>query len=533
MKIEILEVFLVISIVSVQIYIFVRTYNQIRLFKNIIPDSDSLRVTKVMVPNSDLDKLSPKEILSNISIYKANDQAIPVARTEEFTYNENLDLISAEINYDKFNETSPINIIEKSAIIKIESNPIFEKILFTTNQYLIRNRGNSSDFNLLKDIVERNTNSVEDDISSSVGIPLYLGLMGTMIGIVIGLFNMPEMGSLIGDTRGMDLKLNEGISLLIGGVKIAMIASFIGLFLTILLSGWAFKGSRLLSEARKNEYYSFLQIEILPLMNLGLASTLESFQINLLKFNDEFTTNLKGLSGIFDSSRSAIREQKDLLDALDKAKVSDMTRYNVAVLKQLDVSVGQFEKFNSYLSNVTQFVENSRNIVDRTTELLERTDNFQKIAENLENKLNQSQLLMQFLSEHFNKLNEHKEFTSNAVADVGHLISETFKELKEHIQNSTESVKQFTVDETELLKTALTASKTNLGNLEHLSTLKTDVSQFKNSSASQGERLKQSIDDLNRNMAKSIAVLEQIEKHSFSNRAKNITTSIKNLFKSR
>ena len=36
----------------------------------------------------------------------------------------------------------------------------------------------------------------------------------------------------------------------------------------------------------------------------------------------------------------------------------------------------------------------------------------------------------------------------------------------------------------------------------------------------QGERLKQSIDDLNRNMAKSIAVLEQIEKHSFSNRAK-------------
>jgi methyl-accepting chemotaxis protein len=140
---------------------------------------------------------------------------------------------------------------------------------------------------------------------------------------------------------------------------------------------------------------------------------------------------------------------------------------------------------------------------------------------------------MEFLSEHFNKLNEHKEFTSNAVADVGHSISETFKELKEHIQNSSESVKQFTVDETELLKTALSESKTNLGNLEHLATLKSDVSQFKNSSATQGERLKQAIDDLNKNMAKSIAVLEQIEKHSFSNRAKNISTSIKNLFKSK
>ena len=215
-----------------------------------------------------------------------------------------------------------------------------------------------------------------------------------------------------------------------------------------------------------------------------MASTLESLQRNLLKFNNEFTNNLKGLTGIFDASRSAIKEQKELLDALDRAKVSDMTRYNVAVLKQLDVSVGQFEKFNAYLTNVTQFVENSQSIVSRTNELLARTDNFKNIADNLENKLNQSQLLMQFLSEHFNKLNEHKEFTSNAVADVGHLISETFKELKEHIQNSSESVKQFTVDETELLKAALSASKTNLGNLEHLSTLKTDVSQFKNSSAS-------------------------------------------------
>jgi methyl-accepting chemotaxis protein len=357
--------------------------------------------------------------------------------------------------------------------------------------------------------------------------------MGTMMGIVIGLFNMPEMGAIINDTKAMDLKLNEGIGLLIGGVKIAMIASFIGLFFTIINSGWVFKGSRSFSESRKNEFYTFIQIELLPLINQGLASTLESLQRNLLKFNNEFTSNLKGLTGIFDASRSAIKEQKELLDALDRAKVSDMTRYNVAVLKQLDVSVGQFEKFNAYLTNVTQFVENSQSIVSRTNELLARTDNFKNIADNLENKLNQSQLLMQFLSEHFNKLNEHKEFTSNAVADVGHLISETFKELKEHIQNSSESVKQFTVDETELLKTALSASKTNLGNLEHLSTLKTDVSQFKNSSASQGERLKQSIDDLNRNMAKSIAVLEQIEKHSFSNRAKNITTSIKNLFKSK
>jgi hypothetical protein len=530
MKIESIEILLVLVIVSVQVYIFARTFYQIRLFKRIIPSINSLRVSKYFVPTADLHRLSPKEILSNIRNYKkSNVFAQSQVPSDEFDNSENMDLFLKETKDNTHFEKTEVNIIETDTI----NNDVFEKILFSVNNYLIRNRGAASDFNLIKDIVERNTDAVEEDINSAIGIPLYLGLMGTMIGIVIGLFSMPELGSIIGDTKAMDMKLNEGISLLIGGVKIAMIASFIGLFFTIINSGWAFKGSRSFSESRKNEFYTFVQIELLPLINQGLASTLESLQRNLLKFNNEFSDNLRGLTGIFDSSRRAIREQKELLDALDRSKVSDMTRYNVAVLKQLDVSVGQFEKFNAYLTNVTQFVENSQNIVSRTNELLARTDNFKSIADNLENKLNQSHLLMEFLSEHFNKLNEHKEFTSNAVADVGHSISETFKELKEHIHISSESVKQFTVDETELLKRTLSESKTNLGNLEHLATLKSDVSQFKINSASQGERLKQSIDELNKNMARSIAVLEHIEKHSFSSRAKNFTASIKNLFKSK
>ena len=139
---------------------------------------------------------------------------------------------------------------------------------------------------------------------------------------------------------------------------------------------------------------------------------------------------------------------------------------------------------------------------------------------------------MEFLSEHFNKLEEHKEFTKNAVADVGHAISSTFKDLQEHIQKSTDAVKQFTVDELDALKTALSESKTNLSNLEHLATINKDVSQFKNSSTSQGEQVKQQLDNLNKNMATSIAILEEIESSTLKHRANNIATSIKKLFKS-
>lgn len=520
MKIEFIETVLVCIIVSIQIGVFARTFFKIRLFKRIIPNIDSLYVTKVVVPVSELESLSPKEFLNNIDSYK--EAQTDINSNEDLDENESLDLFNNSNQIIEDIEKTEVNIIELDG----KGNKVFDNILFSVNNYLIRNRGASSDFNLMKDIVERNTDAVEEDINLSVGTPLYLGLMGTMMGIVIALFNMPDLGVELG-TEQTGKTLDEGIAMLIGGVKIAMIASFVGLMLTIINSGWVFKGSRSYSEARKNEFYTFIQVELLPIINQGLASTLDSLQRNLLQFNKEFSSNLKGLTGVFDSNRSAIREQKELLDAIDKAKVSEMTKYNVAVLKQLDLSVGKFEKFNAFLSNTTQFVENSQLIVTKSNELLARTDNFKTIAENLDSKLNQSQQLLTFLSEHFNKLEEHKEYTSNTVADVGHSISETFKELKEHIQNSSEAVKQFTIDEIEALKNALSESKTNLVNLEHLSTLKTDVSQFKNNSATQGERLKQTIEDLNRNMAKAIVILEQIENK------KDVISSVRNLFKSK
>lgn len=518
MKIENIELVLVCIIVFIQIAVFTRTFFKIRLFKSIIPKIDLLYVTKVIVPVSDLEKLSPKEFLSNIDKY---EETKTISNSnEEWEGNENAEFSNYSNQIVEEIEKTEVNIIE----IDGKANKVFDKILFSVNNYLVRNRGASSDFNLMKDIIERNTDAIEEDINLSVGTPLYLGLMGTMMGIVIALFNMPELGVDLG-TEQTGKTLDQGIAMLIGGVKIAMIASFVGLMLTIINSGWVFKGSRSYSEARKNEFYTFIQVELLPIINQGLAATLDSLQRNLLQFNKEFSSNLKGLTGVFDSNRSAIREQKELLDAIDKAKVSEMTKYNVAVLKQLDLSVGKFEKFNAFLSNTTQFVENSQLIVTKSNELLARTDNFKTIAENLDSKLNQSQQLLTFLSEHFNKLEEHKEYTSNTVADVGHLISETFKELKEHIQNSSEAVKQFTIDETEALKNALSESKTNLVNLEHLSTLKSDVSQFKNSSATQGERLNQTLEDLNRNMAKAIVILEQIENK------KDVISSVRNLFK--
>ncbi len=524
-KVELIEVFLVCIIISIQLWVFVQTYIKIGIFRSIIPQIELLKISKILIPRSELERLSPKEILSNLQQYKGS----PLAQPKSYSMMDNWASDGSELIPENNLEESKIEMAEVN-IVECDSktNYVFDNILFAVNNYLIRNRGAASDFNLIKDVVERNTNAVEEDINLSIGVPLYLGLMGTMIGIVIGLFNMPDLSDVL------NANLNEGISLLIGGVKIAMIASFTGLLLTIFNSGWTFKSSRGLIEARKNDLYTFIQIELLPIINQGLASTLESLQRNLLNFNNKFTVQLtafsstvSSLSGIFDSSKEAIKAQKELLDTIDKTKVSEMTRYNVKVLQQLDISVLQFEKFNSYMTNVNVFVENSGQIVSRTNELLERTDNFKTIAINIDSRLNQSQQLLEFLSDHFNKLEEHKEFTKNTVVDVGFAITSTFKDLQEHILKSSEAVKQFTIEELDALKTALLESKTNLSNLEHLASINKDVSQFKNSSASQGERVNLKLDELNKNITTSVSILEGLERTTILHKAKGIITFFK------
>jgi hypothetical protein len=291
---------------------------------------------------------------------------------------------------------------KESINIKVGDN-IYNNIIGVINQPGVP----KSDFNLIKDIVERNIDNIEEDINITVSTPLYLGLLGTMLGIVIGLFNIPDISSAISDTDSSKL-LNDSISIIIGGVKIAMIASFTGLFLTIVNSSIFYKSARSYVEAMKNSFYSFLQIELLPLINQDISTTFESLQRNLLSFNVQFKNNLNSLSTVFESNSKVINSQKELLELIDKTKLSEMMKYNIKVLQQLDVSMEQIEKFNKSFKNINNFLENTETIVEKTNDLLERTDNFKLISDSIQQNVQQNNDHLDFISGHFKILEEHK-----------------------------------------------------------------------------------------------------------------------------
>ncbi|WP_183567699.1 hypothetical protein [Mucilaginibacter sp. SP1R1] len=350
------------------------------------------------------------------------------------------------------------------------ASALLKNILAATNRYLLHNNMAAADFHLVKDIAERNIDAAEEDINQTISVPLYLGLMSTMIGIIIGLFKMPSLDLAV-DPSGKDMLLNQGITMLIGGVKIAMIASFFGLGLTIICSGWVFKGSKNKVEKRKNTFYSFVQTALLPVMNQSIGASLNSLQHNLLRFNDEFAGNLQTLSGIFKQNYEALVMQENILQEINNLDMVKLSRFNLDMFGAVEKSVKEFERFNIGMAHLNDFVATSKDLSERVTDLMNRSSNFERIANTLRDRLDTSEQLLRFLGDHFAMLSEHKDLVVTAVGDASIYIANLFRELQEHFKQTGQNLRLHTTEELLALKVALADSRTSLSNLEFLKQL--------------------------------------------------------------
>ena len=202
------------------------------------------------------------------------------------------------LNYDS--ETNLVSGIEAN-----HKNQILQVIFKSINVYLSNNKGAVSDFNLIKDIVDRNCDSKEEEIHSQIPVPIYLGLAGTMIGILIGVGSLVFTGGLndlINSTNGSGI---EGIKGLLSGVSLAMISSITGI-------GFNMRGSRLAKEAKtevennKNTFLSWMQAELLPNISNDTSGAIVRMTSNLSNFNKTFSSNTKNLEKI---GRASCRER--------------------------------------------------------------------------------------------------------------------------------------------------------------------------------------------------------------------------------
>ena len=161
-------------------------------------------------------------------------------------------------------EPETMELIEEQA----RFHPFFKEIVHTTNSYLEKNKGEAN-FDILKEMSEIKLDSQEDAIEGNVNLPLYVGLLCTFTGVIIGLVKIAFEG--VSDAS---------IGSFIGGVLIGMIGSAMGLLLTV-RSNYVFKNARKIRDKREYDYFTFLRTYILPALpktqNQTLSSLRESF----------------------------------------------------------------------------------------------------------------------------------------------------------------------------------------------------------------------------------------------------------------
>ena len=324
-------------------------------------------------------------------------------------------------------------------------NNFYKKILDTINRYILKNSGELVDYNVLKDIVERECDSVEEGVVQTVALPLYLGLMATMGGIIIGFVSISNLQS------------ETEILTLLSSVKYAMIFSIVGLSLTVFNSGIHFRSAKSINRKSLNDFFNYLQSELLPVLP-GIESIFHVFKKHLDSFNNEFGQNV----GFFRESMKELygnyETQKEILIKLNEIDIKKVSMANMEIFKSLnkhiDVfetfndniqkSANEFDRFDQYLKNINGFVEISKELTQLGIKVYSDFDKFganvNEIANEVNERLGLAHKLLKFLDSHFGELEQRKDLIVNSISKLDSIIDQRFDELS---TNTSESLSKF------------------------------------------------------------------------------------------
>lgn len=466
----ILVLALVAVVLGLQTKYFYENYLKIKVFSEIFLASHGISLTQLYIPKEILNTNSVENIIKNSDSYKEKQQTIDGEEVFEVPF-----------------------LISRYAI-----SSSLDTILYSINNYLIKNRGAVSDFHLMKDIVDRNCDNLDEEIQTALPAPLYLGLMGTMLGIILSVGVMTITGdieALFNTDPGQEMGYNA-ITVLLGGVGLAMISSFTGLLLTMLNSVFTYKGVKQKVETQKNEFFTFLQTELLPVLSQNATSSLHKLEQNLSKFNENFAQNNRNFNETLGNIHHTFQDHAQMVQDIKDIDIKNLARFNAKVLKELRESTEQFEKFNLYIGLVNVLIENADKLNMKLNHQLDRTQSIEQIAEKLnENTLNNKEVI-DFMGEHFTNLRERTALFNNSIATVDVSMQETIEELKinttkairelhEHTLQSVAGIQNIQLEQV----SAIDKNKNLFDNLQYLKNIDKGFGQLNASLKSQQDLL--------------------------------------------
>jgi hypothetical protein len=558
----ILILIVVLIIVGVQCYLFVKTFKDIQDFGNIFPQSTDELYAYDSVIFKGKDAKTISESVANIAKIEKDIQ-----EQRDLLISDDSYLNDAEEELDKAKSylSNKINSVKNKGYA---DDSTFSKIINSINNYLLKNKGGTSDYHLMKDIVERNCDAKENEIDTQIPTPLYMGLMGTILGIFLGVIFLISTGGLkqllsndydmvtyqtkpkqiigryslydvvdnrdtivfknqeIDDYKAVrlvryaqnqhaDIKLkadnsgSEGVSSLLTGIALAMIASFIGILLTT-IGSILFKKSKRKLEDSKTDFLSWIQAELLPQLASDVSGTLVKMGQNLNDFNNTFSKNTKELRTTLDKVNESYRGQAEVLNSIQRLRINEIATANIAVydkLKNSTQELGELTKYlsecSSVMSKLGKYLNNSESYLIQVKELNDKLDAAEERTKTLER-------MGKFFEAELGEIEQRKANMTAAVGIVDNALQEALIEMQDNVKKQFSELEKSSAEQQLALENKLKETTVLIDELKNLTAVKSSM-----------ERMEKLTDEQNKRMLRIIESIENISNYGYSEPSNN------------
>jgi hypothetical protein len=384
----IIEVIVIIIIIIYQFKHYRKGYKNINLLRNIFKD-------RLYVKSGYIDR----EILDKENV-TAEDIVL--------------------VNKDEITPSSGKNFVRFSVTKTSGTNDTIWRIKNAINTYLLSNYGAAVNFSIIKDIIDREVDLKDDEITQAIPTPLYLGLAATMVGIIFGLMSMSVLN---GDKFALE------ISSLINGVRFAMISSLLGLSFTTHLSSFRYKDAKLEILSDKNEQISYLQAKLLPELIKAEDTGVSGLKASLDRFALVATNISDNVLIAANKTSENISMQQEVLTKIGNLDMQKISKVNLDLFNRLESNMSAFNKFSEYVLLMSQ-------ISDNLKEFASRTVNIDKIVTRIDDSLQKNSRLSEFLTLHFEKI-ESAGLAAGRAVDFSH---SSIKSFIENLTRETEDI---------------------------------------------------------------------------------------------
>lgn len=241
------------------------------------------------------------------------------------------------------------------------------------NIYLKKTKG-TSDYEFIRNKVERKLNMRYDQSTVHLAFPTYLGLMGTFTGVFLGIFTFllgfDETGNI------SDLSIQN----LLTGVLVSMSTSLVGLGLTTYNNHKAGEARKKV-EDDKNEFYDFIQTEITKTASASLVSAISKLHDTVDKFEPAFDKVINRFQTTFDNCTKAFGE--------------NFEKNVVAVAGAVEIMGKNMDKINDNITLQKQLLDTlkTQELIRGLDKYIEAANHFVSITQSL-NKFEEARCMM-------------------------------------------------------------------------------------------------------------------------------------------